>query len=363
MTRTTRTTSTGTAVEAGERHDPDHVRPAQAAQAIFAGRVLVVVAVAAGAAALWLLRDIVLLTFGAVLVALGLDMLAGRITRYTGLSRTPAVLVSLAFIIAVIGGMLTLFGAQMAGELRNVFTQLPDALDRFMTRDELEAMLKQVQSTTAGSLAAGVLAWGGALLGAVAGLFLVVAAGVHLALQPDLYRRGFIALVPRQNEAAAVETLDACGTALKFWFGGQLAAMVLVGAMASLGLWLLGVPAFLGLGLIAGLTEFVPYLGPIAGAAPAVLLATSNGVTQVGAVILLFVVIQQLENHVILPLIMGHMVDVPPVIGIFGTIGCGILLGPLGLLLGYPLVIVSLVIVRRLYVEGYLGRSLETGAD
>jgi AI-2E family transporter len=84
--------------------------------------------------------------------------------------------------------------------------------------------------------------------------------------------------------------------ALRPWFGGQLIAMLLVGGRTAAGLWLIGVPAFLGLDLIAGLTELIPILGPIAGAVPALMVASAQDWVTVAWVLALFVFIQQVEN-------------------------------------------------------------------
>ncbi|MEZ5844014.1 MAG: AI-2E family transporter [Hyphomicrobiaceae bacterium] len=348
------------------RPDPSPARDAirdrhGEARSPFVARVVLVAMVGALAYAVWTLSDILLLGFGAILIALGLDLMAGGISRWTGLSRRTAVLVGLLVVIVVVAAVFTVFGGQIYSQLRTLSEQLPTAVGRIITAEELKGLVDQMRGTPIGGLVSGVLAWGAAFLGGVAAVVLVVATGVHLAMEPARYRDGFLALVPTKSQPVARDVLDRCASDLRSWFGGQLVAMVIVGAMTMAGLWLIGVPAYLGLGLIAGLTEFVPYIGPIAGAAPAVLLAASDGVAKAGWVVLLFVVIQQLENNVILPLIMGKAADVPPAIGILGTVALGVLLGPLGLLFGFPLIIVILAVVRRLYVEGVLEKATQGG--
>jgi hypothetical protein len=80
---------------------------------------------------------------------------------------------------------------------------------------------------------------------------------------PSLYRRGLVSLLPQRHRATADDALRATGRALRLWLMGQLVAMILVGVLTTLGLWLIGVPSALALGVIAALLEFVPFAGPV----------------------------------------------------------------------------------------------------
>ncbi|MCB1522264.1 MAG: AI-2E family transporter [Hyphomicrobiaceae bacterium] len=320
----------------------------------FAFRVVIVVTIVALALALWKIADILLLVFGAVLVALGLGALGERISQLTSMSRGLAIAVALVSIVALLVAVGWVFGGQIGQQLSEVWSRVPQAVGRLASESELKTIL---QGSTIGDLIANVLSWGTTVVGAATSLVLVMAAGVFLALDPARYRRGLVALVPAAMTPVAEETLDESALALRRWFGGQLIAMLLVGVLTAVGLWVLGVPAYLGLGLIAGLMEFIPVIGPIAGAVPAILVASTQDWSTAVYVLALFVVIQQIENNVILPVVTGRAVLMPAAVGIFGTVALGVLFGPLGLLFGYPLAIVIDVVVRRLYVRGLLGKD------
>jgi hypothetical protein len=134
-----------------------------------------------------------------------------------------------------------------------------------------------------------------------------------------------------------------------------------VGAATGLGLWLAGVPAAWAIGLVAGLAEFVPYLGIFVAVLPAVVLGFAQG-TETGLwTIGILVVVQQLQGNVVMPIVQNHMVDLPPAITIFGIIAAGILFGLPGVLLATPLTIVVLVLVRRLYLEEDKHEVLSSG--
>ena len=172
------------------------------------------------------------------------------------------------------------------------------------------------------------------MLNLIGNLLLVVVAAIFMAAQPDLYRRGVLALVPAGQRDLAADTLDTSGSALKQWLLAQLVAMAMVGSLTAVGLWLVGVPTPLALGLISGLAEFVPIVGPILGAIPAVLLAISIDWTTALWAIGVVVVVQQLEANLIMPLIQQRLAALPPVITMFAILAFGLLFGPLGLLAG-----------------------------
>jgi predicted PurR-regulated permease PerM len=139
--------------------------------------------------------------------------------------------------------------------------------------------------------------------------------------------------------------------------------MVLVGLMIATGAFLIGIPSPLALGLIFGLMEFVPVVGPIAGAVPVLLVALGQGWEMALWALGLVLVVQQVESNLIMPLVSGRAVQLPPAVGLFAVVAMGIVFGPLGLVLGYPLAVVCDVAVRRLYVRETLGESVDITAE
>ena len=183
--------------------------------------------------------------------------------------------------------------------------------------------------------------------------------GIYLAINPRLYRDGLVKLVPPAVQPNVNATLDDSGEALKRWLAGQVIAMLLVGVFTGAGLWLAGVPSAFALGFIAGLAEFVPLIGPILAAIPALLIASTQDWQTVLLALAVLVVVQQVESNLITPLIANRMVSIAPAVGLFAVVAMGVLFGPLGLLLGFPLAIVFDVAIRRLYVRDTLGERVE----
>ena len=117
---------------------------------------------------------------------------------------------------------------------------------------------------------------------------------------------------------------------------------------------MLGIPLWLALGIIAGIADFIPFIGPWIGAAPAVLLAFSDGPQTAIYTAILFVVIQQVEGNILQPIIQKRANSLPPVLTVLSVIAFGVLFGFVGVLVATPLLLVLMVLVRMIYVEGIL---------
>lgn len=329
----------------------------------FVRRVLIVLAIGALALALWVLSDLLLLIFAAVLCALALRALTAPLINATGLNQAVALALVVLLIVALCAGLVLQFGSRLSDQISYLMQNVPQALQSLSHQLDLGSVSKEVGGSAIGALAARALTIGSSIVGAVAGFVLVIVGGIYFAASPGLYRRGLIALVPERWRAAVTSTIEDSNFALTRWLRAQLIAMALVGVMTGLGMWLAGVPSPLALGLIAAATEFIPIVGPIVGAIPALLLASTQGRDLTLWALAVAVVVQQLENNVIMPFVVGKVVELPAAVGLFATVAMGLLFGPLGLLLGYPLAIVGDVAVRRLYVREALGKPVDIPAE
>ena len=318
---------------------------------MFVRRVLIVLGLGALAFLLWQLRTLLLMVFGAIVVAAIFRAVADWICRWTRVPPAAATALSILLVLGAVVGLIALFGAHIAQQLQTLRDTLPAAWKAFEARigdfglsEQFERLMASISTPGGGSLSG----FGRTLLSIGSGtadLIVVIFAGVYLATQPNFYRTGAIKLVPPARRAVAAEAMLECDRALRLWLKGQAIAMVVVGLMTGIGLWFLGMPSAFVLGLLAGLLEFIPFAGPIISAIPAILLALVVGPEMALWVGLLYLFVQQFEGNLLSPMIQQYAVDLPGVVLLFSLIGFGILFGTLGVILAAPLAVVTLVVV------------------
>lgn len=350
--------------------------PADARQGSLAGflqRLGLTVAAVVGIVLVVRLADVLLLIFGAILVAVLLHAVAAPLRERTplgrtALGRTASLVVAVLVCGAAIAAAAWAFGRQLEVQLANLADLLPHAwaeLEARLARSALGNLLLQEAERFSGpdggwlSLAPRFAANAATAMAAV---LIVVFAGLYLAFHPQAYAQGFVRLFPRPGRAQATEVLEATNEALKRWLIGQLLSMALVGGTTTLGLWLVGVPSPIGLGVLAGVGQFVPVVGPMAATVPGLLVALAAGPQTFALAGAVYLGAAQLEANLVTPLMLRRMAELPMAVTLFAVLGMGVLLGPLGVLFATPLAVVAYVIVRKVYVEGVLGDPPEPAA-
>ena len=188
-----------------------------------------------------------------------------------------------------------------------------------------------------------------------AGLLLIVFLAIYIGSDPDLYHAGLMHLFPHHARKRAGEVLSAMATVLRRWLVTQLIAMVTIGTITTVALLILDVKAAFALGALAGLLEFIPTIGPLLSAIPAVAMAFLDSPDKALAVALVYGAIQFLENHLLIPLLMKGGIDLPPALTVVSQALMAIVFGFLGLMVAVPLVAAIIVPVKMLYVEGVVG--------
>ena len=323
---------------------------------LFVRRVLIVLGLAALFYLLWQLRILFLMLFGAIVIASIFRAVADAITRFTRIPGGIATALSVLLVLGTLAGLTALFGAQIGQQLQTLRETLPAAWKTVEQRigdvglsQHLDRLVASITTPGGGSLSG----FGRALLSigsGIADFVVVIFAGIYLATQPNFYRTGAIKLVPPARRKVAAEAMLESERALRLWLKGQAVAMVVVGVLVGSGLWALGMPSALTLGLMAGLLEFIPFAGPILAAVPAVLLALAVSPELALWVVLLYLAVQQFEGNLLTPLVQQYAVDLPGAVLLFSLIGFGTLFGTLGVILAAPLAVVTMVLVKRLYV-------------
>lgn len=315
--------------------------------------ILILVAVALGA---WYLRDVLLIAFGGLILASALCAFAERVHRLVKIPFRWAVVLCVLVLLLSLGTLTWLAGGALADQFGRLQQQVPRALEALRSwlqehpfgQRALELWETSSVGEISGSKVAGAA---GTTLGAIGTSTLILLLGVFMALEPELYTRGLLRLVPPRHRDLASSTMSDAGKALRGWLKGQGVAMVFVGVATGAGLAFLGIPLALILGVIAGVLAFVPFLGPIASGLLAILLAFVEGPRAVAYVAALMIVIQQIEGNLLEPFIQRWAVQLPPVLGLISVVIFSSLFGIAGVLFATPLMVVVVVLVKRLYIE------------
>jgi predicted PurR-regulated permease PerM len=370
------------------------------AEQSFARRALIAVAVALLAAAaallLWYSMHVLLLAFAAVLVGVLLRgasvWVAGRFRIRTG----PA----LGIVVLALVGFFLLLGVFTAPVLVREAERLADRLPESVRKaeDNLSQyswgrrifghapradtalaspaspatqpastqptlIARAVEATTRPAVVQSATRLANRILQALVAAFVVLVVGIYVAAQPELYINGLLRLAPHAGRPRLREVLDRVGHTLRWWMIGQLVPMAVIGTLTAIGLKLLGVEMWLILGLLAALFNFIPNFGPLVSGVPAFLLALAHSPGRAGAVVVLYLVLQNLEGYVLTPLVQRKAVHLPPALTILVQVLLGFLLGALGVVLAAPLTAAAVVAVKMLYVEDVLGDETEVSKE
>ena len=313
---------------------------------------------------LWYAIDVVLLAFIGVLLAILLRAPADWLTERFGLREGWSLaLVGIVTLVLVIAAA-ALFGQGVVAQSLQLVDRIPEIIETTRQRlgeSELGSRLL-VLADSSGAFGGGDgqfigrgLGLIGSTFGAIANVLIVVFFAVFMAAQPKPYVEGFLFLVPRQRRKRAREVIYEIGSVLRRWLVGQSLLAACVATLTGVGLTLLGAPFPIALGLVAGLMEFVPYIGPFVAALPAILVGFGDSPQLALKIALLFLAIQMIESYVLAPLIQHKAVHLPPAAILFAQVLMGAIVGALGVAVATPLAAAVMVAVSMLYVEDALG--------
>jgi len=331
-------------------------------------RTDVIVLVLAIGLVFWIVGDVLLLVFGGLLMAVGLDGLARTVSRHTPLPRPWSLVVVLVVSLTSLAWLAMYMATPLLDQFDELWSRTADSIDDVIEWLSQFGWAQQwFGDGNSGQLAdaAGTLVDHAAkatmlLLGALSSLVVLLAIGLFAAFNPQLYRDGLLKLLPDPFRQRFDLALGAIAHALRWWFLGQLVSMLLLGVTVSIGLLIIGVDVWLGLGVLTALLTFIPYIGPLIAAVPVLLAGFAEG-PQVGLVVLVFYfIVQNVEGNVVVPLIQHRAVHMAPALMIAAQVVMGVLFGVLGLILAAPLAVVAMVAVNKLYVEDVLGRQTQS---
>ncbi|HEY0817701.1 MAG TPA: AI-2E family transporter [Rhizobacter sp.] len=325
----------------------------------FAARLIAVLCIAALAATLWLLSDLIILLFAGVVLAVALRALADVLARRLRVPERWSLLAAVILIVLVLSAAGWFAGEALVAQLaalRERVEAVPETLRGWLSSGPIGRQVLDLwnDAVNEGLPVARVVGAAQVTLTALGNLSLILIVAVYLAASPGLYVDGAIRLLPVPYRERGQRALDASAKGLRGWLKGQAVSMAFVGVTTAAGLALLGVPLALAVGLLSGLLAFIPFFGAIAGGALAVMVAFIDGPQMALYVALLAVGIQQIEGNLLMPYVQRRTVSLPPVLGIVAAVVFGSLFGLIGVFFATPLMTVAMILLRCLYVEDFL---------
>jgi len=198
-------------------------------------------------------------------------------------------------------------------------------------------------------------------LAVAGGCVLVLFLAVFIATDPDLYLRGLLLLFTPPMRRRLRPVLAAIATKLRRWLGAQAVAMLIIGSVTTVMMMILGVRAAVPIGVIAGILEFVPTIGPILSAVPAVAMAFVDSPQKALFVLVAVWGIQFLESNVLYPYLMQDQLDLPPALTMMTQVVMAFVFGIMGLFVATPMLAAIFVAVQQLYIEVEPGMESATG--
>jgi predicted PurR-regulated permease PerM len=317
--------------------------------------------------ALYLTRNALLLLYVAALVAIGLgplvtsvERLRDRRRRRRRLPRWAAILTIYLLLIGALVGIGSLVLPPLLEQARAFGSELPSLLQRgqqwLIDRGILTQALTVRDAVEQSPLAGGDIVktvvdtiWG--FVGGVFGLLTILILAFYFLVDSDSLVRTFIRLFPPGERSRVADACSRVSTKVSAWLAGQLFLAAIIGATAALGLWLLGVPYFYVLALIAAVGEMIPVVGPLLAAIPAVAVALSVSPATALFTAVFFLIQQQVENHVLVPKVMERQVGVSAVVVIIALLIGGSMLGIVGAILAVPTAAILQVLFQELVPE------------
>ncbi len=270
-----------------------------------------------------------------VLIALGISYIA------------PAISNDLQSLVAALPHLQNAARDDLAKPNDPLLARLPPMMRAFATHlpNEVGTLIRQ----NASRLASSGIAIGFSVLSLGALLIVVPVVSMYMLGEAEMLKRFFVGMLPASSRRHAVDIIAELDSAVGGWIRGQIIVAIVVGILVTVMLLILHVPYAWLIGTIAGIVDVIPYLGAFAGAIPGVVLALiSNGVVNAVEVTVGFVIINQLEGHLLSPRIISQTVGVTPLTVIFALIIGGELFGLPGLIIAVPVAGVLRVIVRNI---------------
>ena len=317
---------------------------------ISAGTIFKILAILVGFWVLFLIRDILLIVLTAIIIASAIEPITLWFGR-NGVSRTFAVIIIYLGLGILLFGFIYFFIPSLVQDVQQIINNYPTYLERFsVERQDQTTFLGSIPSTiplsevlgglrdSAQQIAGNAFNFIGAVFGGILSFLLIAVLSFYLAVQQDGVTNFLRIITPFRYEGYITDLWKRTQRKIGRWLQGQIILSLIVGVLSFIGLLILDVPNALTLAILAGMFELIPLFGPILASIPAIAISFIEGGTQLALLVgLLYLLIQQFENHIFHPLIVKKIVGLPAIVVIISLLVGGQLAGFLGILIAVPL--------------------------
>lgn len=309
---------------------------------------------------LFLLKEVILIFYIALILAAAIDPWAD-IAERNKLPRGLAVIVIYALLIGVFSLSFTLLVGPLTAQFQELISNFPAIWQKlsqlflsFQSYSIEHGFYKQIESAVKGlnfnlgEEAGGLLAFTRNVVKSFFSFFIILVLTFFLVISKNFFKESLKSVVPASHQPFLSQLFSKIQEKIGRWARGQIFLCFIIFILVYLGLLILGIKYSLVLAIFAGLTEFIPYLGPITGAIPAVIIALFQSPIKALWVIILYVIIQWLENNILVPKVMQKAVGLNPVFSILALLTGAKLAGIVGLILAIPTATIISVIIQNL---------------
>lgn len=298
------------------------------------------------------ISESLLVIFGAFVFASIVDGGARLLGRFLPIGRNWRIAVVLVLAVAFFAWLGYFAGSQISQQASQFPTTVGEQLGRFLAwlrsegfainQDDIQAVASQLMSGV-GTVTRAI----GGIFGALGTLFLITIIGIYMAVEPDLYERGFAWMVGKKRRSEFYVTASRMGATMRRLMAGRIVGMIFEGVVTWALLAWYGVPMAALLGILTGLLAFIPNIGAIVSGALMILVGFSGGADMGLFTIFVYLLIQTVDGYIIVPMIAKKTVDLAPGLVLAMQLIMGVLFGILGLFLADPLLAMIKVALER----------------
>ena len=317
---------------------------------------------------LWQIKQLLLLLFTAIVLATSLNILVTNFQK-RGIRRSYAIFLSMFSLIGVAVSLIAIVIPPFVDQFQQLGALVPQALNKLnywldLLSERLDPRIidflpdtkelnRQIQPLIQQFLGGGLSVFYSSL-GVLLSILFLLAITLMLLADPTPYRRGFRRLFPAFYRRRVDHILNLCGEALQGWLVGILFNMVIIAVLSFIGLFILRIPLALSQSLLAGVLTFIPNVGPTLSVLLPMAIALLDAPWKSGAVLILYIVIQQVESNILTPIVMAQQVSLLPAVTLLSQVFFATFFGFLGLLLSLPLTVVGQVWFKEVIIKDIL---------